>query len=66
MLYEQGGHTGTWNTGPVAAHDGRHTPAAGLAGTTVMPHPGRGARARPGRPGGPRGRPAARRVGGRW
>ncbi|WP_369176506.1 protein kinase domain-containing protein [Streptomyces mutabilis] len=43
MLYEQGGHTGTWNTGPVVAHDGRHTPAAGLGGTTVMPHPGHGA-----------------------
>ncbi|MBZ6110746.1 MULTISPECIES: protein kinase domain-containing protein [Streptomyces] len=43
MLYEQGGHTGTWNTGPVAAHDGRHTPAAGLAGTTALPHPGHGA-----------------------
>ncbi|KUO21218.1 protein kinase domain-containing protein [Streptomyces dysideae] len=40
MLYEQGGHTGTWNTGPVAVHDGRHTPAAGFAHTTVMPHPG--------------------------
>ncbi|MEU6887288.1 protein kinase [Streptomyces viridosporus] len=39
MLYEQGGHTGTWNTGPVEAHEGRHTPAAGFAGTTVMPHP---------------------------
>ncbi|WP_225824313.1 protein kinase domain-containing protein [Streptomyces naphthomycinicus] len=39
MLYDQGGHTGTWNTGPVAAHDGRHTPAGGFAGTTVMPHP---------------------------
>ncbi|MEU6279841.1 protein kinase [Streptomyces sp. NPDC047028] len=39
MLYEAGGHTGTWNTGPVAVHDGRHTPAAGFAGTTVMPHP---------------------------
>jgi serine/threonine protein kinase len=38
MLYEQGGHTGTWNTGPVDVHDGRNTPAAGLAGTTVMPH----------------------------
>jgi serine/threonine protein kinase len=38
MLYEQGGHTGTWNTGPVDAHDGRHTPAAGMAGTTVLPH----------------------------
>jgi serine/threonine protein kinase len=40
MLYDQGGHTGTWNTGPVAVHDGRHTPAAGLAGTAVLPHPG--------------------------
>jgi hypothetical protein len=40
MLYDQGGHTGTWNTGPVTAHDGRHTPAAGFAGTTVLPHPG--------------------------
>ncbi|MFI9601702.1 protein kinase [Streptomyces sp. NPDC052043] len=39
MLYDQGGHTGTWNTGPVDAHDGRHTPAAGFAGTTAMPHP---------------------------
>ncbi|MEV5310651.1 protein kinase [Streptomyces sp. NPDC052610] len=39
MLYEQGGHTGTWNTGPVEAHEGRHTPAGGLAGTTVLPHP---------------------------
>ncbi|MFI0228889.1 protein kinase [Streptomyces sp. NPDC017086] len=37
MLYEQGAHTGTWNTGPVQAQDGRHTPAAGLGGTTVMP-----------------------------
>ncbi|MFI9245533.1 protein kinase [Streptomyces sp. NPDC053086] len=43
MLYEQGAHTGTWNTGPVEAHDGRHTPAAGFAGTTVMPHPMEGA-----------------------
>ncbi|MFF0163193.1 protein kinase [Streptomyces sp. NPDC005263] len=40
MLYEQGGHTGTWNTGHVAVHDGRSTPAAGLAGTSVLPHPG--------------------------
>ncbi|MEU6418502.1 protein kinase domain-containing protein [Streptomyces spiralis] len=40
MLYDQGGHTGTWNTGPVEMHEGRHTPAAGFAGTTVMPHPG--------------------------
>ena len=40
MLYDQGGHTGTWNTGPVDMHDGRHTPAAGFAGTTALPHPG--------------------------
>ncbi|MGW5255140.1 protein kinase domain-containing protein [Streptomyces sp. NPDC004012] len=40
MLYDQGGHTGTWNTGPVDMHEGRHTPAGGFAGTTVMPHPG--------------------------
>ncbi|WP_329338933.1 protein kinase [Streptomyces sp. NBC_01352] len=40
MLYEQGGHTGTWNTGPVDTHDGRHTPAAGMAGTALMQHPG--------------------------
>ncbi|MGW0083215.1 protein kinase domain-containing protein [Streptomyces sp. NPDC003393] len=40
MLYDQGGHTGTWNTGPVELHEGRHTPASGFAGTTVMPHPG--------------------------
>lgn len=39
MLYDQGGHTGTWNTGVVDMHDGRHTPAAGFAGTTAMPHP---------------------------
>ncbi|MDT7842739.1 protein kinase domain-containing protein [Streptomyces justiciae] len=43
MLYEQGGHTGTWNTGPVAVHEGRHTPAAGFANTTVMGHPDGGA-----------------------
>ncbi|AOR37220.1 serine/threonine protein kinase [Streptomyces fodineus] len=40
MLYEAGGHTGTWNTGPVAAHDGRHTPPGGFTGTTAMQHPG--------------------------
>ncbi|MDX3245763.1 protein kinase [Streptomyces sp. ME18-1-4] len=41
MLYDQGGHTGTWNTGPVGAvgaHDGRGTPAGGFASTTVLPH----------------------------
>jgi serine/threonine protein kinase len=40
MLYDQGGHTGTWNTGPVTVHEGLHTPAAGFAGTTALPHPG--------------------------
>ncbi|MEV0243487.1 protein kinase [Streptomyces sp. NPDC050674] len=40
MLYDQGGHTGTWNTGPVVMHEGRHTPSGGLAGTAVMGHPG--------------------------
>ncbi|GAT84203.1 serine/threonine protein kinase [Streptomyces sp. F-3] len=38
MLYEQGGYTGTWNTGPVEMPDGRHAPAGGVAATTVMPH----------------------------
>ncbi|MFF1543102.1 protein kinase [Streptomyces sp. NPDC058291] len=38
MLYDQGGHTGTWNTGPVSAQDGRGTPAGGFAGTAVLPH----------------------------
>ncbi|MFG2224640.1 protein kinase [Streptomyces sp. NPDC048644] len=36
MLHEQGGHTGTWNTGPVAVHEGG-TPAMGTAATTAMP-----------------------------
>jgi serine/threonine protein kinase len=40
MLYEQGGHTGTWNTGPVQPYDVRSTPSAGLAGTSVMPQSG--------------------------
>ncbi|KPI23226.1 serine/threonine protein kinase [Actinobacteria bacterium OK074] len=40
MLYDQGGHTGTWNTGPVAVQDGRHTAVMGAAGTTMMQHPG--------------------------
>jgi serine/threonine protein kinase len=40
MLYDQGSHTGTWNTGPVDMHDGRHTPSGGFAGTAVMNHPG--------------------------
>ncbi|MBD0841138.1 protein kinase domain-containing protein [Streptomyces sp. TRM68416] len=40
MLYDQGGHTGTWNTGPVDVHDSRNTPSAGFAQTAVMGHPG--------------------------
>ncbi|WP_189220280.1 MULTISPECIES: protein kinase domain-containing protein [Streptomyces] len=40
MLYDQGGHTGTWNTGPVGTHDGRHTPSGGFAPTTALPHAG--------------------------
>ncbi|MER7947448.1 protein kinase [Streptomyces sp. NPDC096079] len=39
MLQQQGGHTGTWNTGPVETHDGMHTPGAGMAATTAMGHP---------------------------
>ncbi|RCH66379.1 serine/threonine protein kinase [Streptomyces sp. SDr-06] len=41
MLQAQGGHTGTWNTGPVELmHDGAHTPAMGTTGaTTAMGHP---------------------------
>ncbi|MEV7783927.1 protein kinase [Streptomyces sp. NPDC088106] len=39
MLYDQGGHTGTWNTGPVHMHEGPATPAAGYAGAAAMAHP---------------------------
>ncbi|MFE6282757.1 protein kinase [Streptomyces sp. NPDC057877] len=41
MLYDQGGHTGTWNTGPVtSAHDGRKTAVMGMAGgASAMAHP---------------------------
>ncbi|MER5714236.1 protein kinase [Streptomyces sp. NPDC002132] len=35
MLYDQGGHTGTWNTGPVDAAAGAGA-AAAFASTTVM------------------------------
>ncbi|WP_407287153.1 protein kinase domain-containing protein [Streptomyces sp. BP-8] len=42
MLQEQGGHTGTWNTGPVALHEGGHTPSMGNAATTALPHPDAG------------------------
>ncbi|MFD9795114.1 protein kinase [Streptomyces sp. NPDC059070] len=44
MLQAQGGHTGTWNTGPVELmHEGAHTPAMGMtAPTTAMGHPAHG------------------------
>ncbi|APS20518.1 protein kinase [Streptomyces parvus] len=34
MLQVQGGHTGTWNTGPVALHEGGQTPPHGMTGST--------------------------------
>ncbi|MGW3110708.1 protein kinase domain-containing protein [Streptomyces sp. NPDC001091] len=40
MLYDQGAHSGTWNTGPVDASAGSPTPPGGFAGTTVMPQSG--------------------------
>ncbi|MER8083731.1 protein kinase [Streptomyces sp. NPDC087532] len=43
MLQVQGGHTGTWNTGPVAMHEGGHTPPMGVGGGTMaMGHPPHG------------------------
>ncbi|MFJ9679983.1 protein kinase [Streptomyces sp. NPDC101194] len=43
MLQVQGGHTGTWNTGPVAMHEGGHTPPMGVGGATMaMGHPPHG------------------------
>ncbi|WP_431043334.1 protein kinase domain-containing protein [Streptomyces sp. P1-3] len=42
MLQEAGGHTGTWNTGPIPQHLGGSTAAMGLPGTTALPHPGQG------------------------
>jgi len=41
MLQVQGGHTGTWNTGPVVMQDNSHTTAMGMGGghTTAMGHP---------------------------
>ncbi|MER6783456.1 protein kinase [Streptomyces sp. NPDC000658] len=39
MLYDQGGHTGTWNTGPVGAAGAAGASAGGFASTTsVLPH----------------------------
>ncbi|MFF3407121.1 protein kinase [Streptomyces sp. NPDC002742] len=40
MLYDQGSHTGTWNTGPVTMHEGPHGQSSGFAGTAALPHPG--------------------------
>ncbi|WP_406094891.1 protein kinase domain-containing protein [Streptomyces sp. NBC_01013] len=34
MLQVQGGHTGTWNTGPVVLNDGPGTPPRGMTGST--------------------------------
>ncbi|MEU1435894.1 protein kinase [Streptomyces sp. NPDC005786] len=34
MLQVQGGHTGTWNTGPVVLNDGSGTPPRGMTGAT--------------------------------
>ncbi|WP_406286087.1 protein kinase domain-containing protein [Streptomyces sp. NBC_00209] len=34
MLQVQGGHTGTWNTGPVVLNEGAGTPPGGMAGAT--------------------------------
>ncbi|TVL92447.1 protein kinase domain-containing protein [Streptomyces sp. SAJ15] len=42
MLQEAGGHTGTWNTGPVTQHLGASTPAMGMPSTTALPHPAHG------------------------
>ncbi|WP_327296404.1 MULTISPECIES: protein kinase domain-containing protein [unclassified Streptomyces] len=42
MLQQQGGHTGTWNTGPVVMHEGGSTPAMGTAATTALSHPQHG------------------------
>ncbi|WP_221348400.1 protein kinase domain-containing protein [Streptomyces beigongshangae] len=39
MLYEEGGHTGTWNTGPVTAYEGS-TSVMGMAGAAGLPHSG--------------------------
>ncbi|MFG2587738.1 protein kinase [Streptomyces sp. NPDC048438] len=40
MLQVQGGHTGTWNTGPVNVHDSGHTAAMNVGGSTAaMGHP---------------------------
>ncbi|MFF2651387.1 protein kinase [Streptomyces sp. NPDC058045] len=40
MLYDQGGHTGTWSTGQIDGHQGGSTPAMGMAAAGARPHPG--------------------------
>jgi serine/threonine protein kinase len=40
MLYEQGGYTGTWNTGPVLANGGARGGAGATAATAMFPHGG--------------------------
>ncbi|MEU3554458.1 protein kinase domain-containing protein [Streptomyces fragilis] len=40
MLYEQGGYTGTWNTGPVLANGGPRGGAGATAATAMLPQPG--------------------------
>ncbi|WP_406452156.1 protein kinase [Streptomyces sp. NBC_00876] len=43
MLQVQGGHTGTWNTGPVGMYEGAATPPRGMTGSTrAMGHPHHG------------------------
>ncbi|MEW1692849.1 protein kinase [Streptomyces sp. NPDC091265] len=43
MLQVQGGHTGTWNTGPVVLNEGGNTPPRGMTGATrAMGHPQHG------------------------
>ncbi|MEU6108565.1 protein kinase [Streptomyces albidoflavus] len=50
MLQQQGGHTRTWNTGPVDLHEGGHTPAMGMGGMGGhggLPHPDPGTMQQP-------------------
>ena len=40
MLHEQGGHTGTWNTGPSPCTTAGTPRRRACAGTSALPHPG--------------------------
>lgn len=42
MLQVQGGHTGTWNTGPVMAHEGGTSQMGSVGGTPAMGYPTHG------------------------